>query len=526
MKKIITVFIFLSVGYVFGQGNYRIKNLDVNTKYSDFGVSFYGNEAIYASSKPKQNKSKKNWTNGQPYLDLFRGTIDENGEIIGSELFSNTIDTKYHESNAVFTKDLRTVYFTRNNYFQDHFGKDSLGWNNLKMFRADVSDSGEWTNITPMPFNDDNYSVGHPALSPDEHTLYFTSDMPGSMGSTDIFKSEIFSDGSYGAPVNLGSQVNTPGKEMFPFVSEKNNLYFASDSRGGMGGLDVYMVPLGNKSAEAVNLGSPINSSKDDFCFIIDNKKKSGYFSSNRPGGHGDDDIYYFDELKAPESAACNQVIAGVVRDKSNGALLPGALVSLYKGNEKIESVIVDADAAFKFDNMDCATTYRVTGDKDLYDPAEETVNTTDEAGLELNLNLALNPNKQEISHETEIDRCQYALDNINTIYFDLDKYYIRPDAAIELEKIVKTMKRCPDIKIIAGSHTDSRASHAYNQVLSQNRAKSTMDYLVSRGIDAGRITPKGYGETQLLNRCSDGVKCSEAEHQVNRRTEFVIVRE
>lgn len=525
MKKITIILLFFTVGLVYSQDNYRIKNLDVNTKYSDFGVSYYGGDAVYASSKHEYNKSQKNWTNGQPYLDLYRGAIDGTGEIVDSELFSNTIDTKYHESNAVFTKDLKTVYFTRNNYFDNYYGKDSLGWNNLKMYRADISENGDWTNITPMPFNNDNYSVGHPALSPDESKLYFTSDMPGSMGGTDIFVSDIYSDGSYGSPKNLGSEVNTFGKEMFPYVSKDNNLYFSSDGRGGLGGLDVYMYPLNYASGSAIHLPAPINSPKDDFSFIIDTDKKNGYFSSNRAGGRGDDDIYYFDELKPLEAVKCMQVISGTVRDKSNGALLPGSLVTLYKGNNKLESVIVGADAAFKFTEMDCETTYRLTGDKDRYASDQETVTTTKEAGLDLGLDLKLAPNAAEIAENKRLDDCQYALDNINTIYFDLDKYYIRPDAAIELEKIVKVMNKCKDIDIIAGSHTDSRASHAYNVTLSENRAKSTKDYLVSRGIAAGRITPKGYGETQLLNRCSDGVKCSEAEHQINRRTEFVIVR-
>ncbi len=515
MKKLIVIVLFLTVGYTYGQENYRIKNLDVNTEYSDFGVSYYGNDAIYASSKKTDNKSRKNWTNGQPFLELYQGAIDGAGEIIDSNAFSDNVNTQYHESNAVFTKNMKTVYFTRNNYFQNRYGKDTLGWNNLKLFRADVDNQGEWVNIMPMPFNDDNYSVGHPALSKDERTLYFTTDMPGSMGMTDIFRSDINADGSYGAPMNMGSQVNTYGKEMFPYVSEKGNLYFSSDSRGGHGGLDVYVVPLNNRTVVPENLGSPINSSKDDFSFIIDNQKNNGYFSSNREGGKGDDDIYYFDELAAPEQP-CAQVITGNVRDKSNGALLPGSMVVLYKDGEKLESVIVGADAAFRFVKMDCSTSYRVTGDKELYKGDEKTVTTTQKANLELGLDLNLDPH---------IARCQYNLNDINTIYFDLDKYYIRPDAAIELEKIVKVMNKCKDITVVAGSHTDSRASHAYNVTLAQNRAQSTVDYIVSRGIDAFRISPKGFGETQLLNRCSDDVKCSEGEHQVNRRTEFVIVR-
>ena len=303
MKNTVTILALLIVGYVYGQENYQIKNLDINTKYSDFGVAYYGTDAIFASAKKVNNKSFRNWLNGQPYLDLYKGAIDIDGEILDGGAFSENIATKYHEANAVFTKDLKTVYFTRNNYFEGHYGKDSLGWNNLKLFRASIDQNGNWLDIISLPFNDDNYSVGHPALSNDERTLYFVSDMPGSMGRTDIFTSKINADGTYGPPMNMSSQVNTFGKEMFPYVSKKGNLYFSSDSREGQGDLDVYVVPLNNKTVKPINLGFPINSTKDDFAFIIDNDTKNGYFSSNRSNGHGDDDIYYFDELNAPNTS-------------------------------------------------------------------------------------------------------------------------------------------------------------------------------------------------------------------------------
>jgi outer membrane protein OmpA-like peptidoglycan-associated protein len=509
---------------MYGQENYRVKNLGVNTKYSDFGTSFYQGDAIFASARPQDNESRRDWTNGQPYLDLYRGAIAGDGEIMDPTNFSEDLDTRYHESNAIFTKDGKTVYFTRNNYYMDRYGKDTMGWNNLKLFRADVGDNGAWINEMPLPFNDDNYSVGHPALSPDERTLYFTSDMPGSMGATDIFKVSVSGE-SYGSPINLGSQVNTYGKEMFPYVTQSGKLYFSSDSRGGNGGLDVYMVPTNNQSVAAINLGSPINTASDDFAFIIDEQKRRGYFSSNRAGGKGDDDIYYFDELNAPKEAACSQRIAGVVRDKQSGALLPHSLVSLYQNGKKVESVMTGSDASFAFSKVDCDASYRVTGEKEYYQGDEKTLTTTNEADLELGMDLSLTPDAKAVAATEEVDRCQYMLDDINTIYFDLDKYYIRADAAIELEKIVKTLKKCPQVTIEARSHTDSRASHGYNETLSQNRAQSTVDYIISRGIMSNRLSAKGFGETQLLNRCSDGVNCSEGEHQVNRRTEFVIVR-
>lgn len=526
MKRIIITLALVISLPVLGQGgSYQIKNLEVNTKYSDFGTSYYGEEeVIFASSRPNKNKSKRNWTNGQPYLDLYKGLISSDGEISDYDVFSSNLNTQYHESNAVFTKDLRTVYFTRNNYYEGHYGKDSIGWNNLKMFRADVSEDGEWSNVVPMPFNDDNYSVGHPALSPDERTLYFTSDMPGSMGMTDIFKVSINGDGSYGMPENLGSGVNTAGKEMFPYVSQDGKLYFSSDSRaGGMGGLDIYVVSLDNLEMEPVRLSAPLNSLSDDFAFVVDEEKHTGYFSSNREGGHGDDDIYYFIETSSPE-INCMQNITGVVRDAKTGALLPESTVTLYKDGEKLESVVVGSDASFAFEGMDCSTSYVVKAERELYRGDEETVNTGKKSGMNLNVPMNLTPDGGAIASTRAIDECQFALDNINNIYFDLDKYYIRPDAAIELEKVVKIMKRCKDIKIEARSHTDSRASHAYNVTLSENRAKSTVDYLIKRGIDPSRLKWKGFGETQLVNGCSDGVKCTEAEHQVNRRTEFVII--
>ncbi len=520
MKKIFTVIILLIGSLVFAQENYRIKNLDVNTETSDFGTSYLGEDILFSSNGLHNNKSVKHWTNGQRFLDIYKGTISSNGEIINVKLF-NDIVTKYHESNAIYTKDGKTAYFTRNNYLDKIYGKDSLGWNNLKLYKAEIDEQGKWVNIQSLPFNNDNFSVGHPALSPDEKTLYFTSDMPGSMGQTDIFKTSINNDGTYGVPVNLGMQINTHGKEMFPFVSASNNLYYSSDGRGSTGGLDIYVVPMDYTNITPQNLGSPINSPKDDFCFIIDENKKNGYFSSNRGGGKGDDDIYYFDELKAPKFS-CNQVVVGVVKDKETGVLLPNSVVSLHKNNQKITEMIVSKDAKYRFENLDCDATYLIKGIKENYDENQQIINTTKVADFVLDVEIALNPHKVEVA---KIDECQKELNSINTIYFDLDKYAIRPDAAVELDKIVAVLNKCSGVKVEAKSYTDSRASNAYNVTLSQNRVQSTVDYIISKGVVKDRIAAKGYGENQLVNHCSDGVNCSEAEHQQNRRTEFIILK-
>ncbi len=522
MKKITLIILLFCAGFINAQDvNYKIKNISENTKLADFGVTYYGeNEAVFASSrKDKSIRSRKWFGNKQPYLELFKGTLGADGEINDVERFSETINTKYHESNVTFTKDLKTVYFSRNNYLNKKVKKDDNDEILIQMYKATVGEDGEWTNITPMPFNSDQYQTGHPSLNAKENKLYFTSDMPGSIGAEDIYVVDINSDGTYGEPVNLGPNVNTVREEMFPFIDENNVLYFSSNGyRDGEGQLDVYATKIiGKEGIEpAKNLGYPINSKGDDFAFVKKSGANWGHFSSNREFGKGDDDIYYFEEI-APDELDCNQFVEGVVREKETGALLPGALVVLYgEDGEKIESVIADKFASFSF-IVDCKTPYKIVGTKQNYDMDSEEFETSDVRDLELALGLTLAPS------EFIVVRGKLMV-NINPIYFDLDKSFIRKDAAIELDKVLRVMKKYPNIKIASGSHTDSRATDSYNIKLSERRAKSSVEWIISRGIDPSRITGKGYGETQLVNKCSDGVKCSEAEHQLNRRTEFIIV--
>ncbi|WP_456378301.1 OmpA family protein [Lutibacter sp.] len=522
MKKITLILLLFCAVFVNAQEvNYSIKNISENTKFSDFGVTYYGeNSAVFASSrKDKSIRNRKWYLNKQPYLELFKGNITADGEIVDVERFSETINTKYHESNVTFTKDLKTVYFSRDNYINKKTTKDDEGWVLIQMYKAEVGENGEWVNIQPMPFNNNNYQTGHPVLNNKENKLYFTSDMPGGFGSTDIYVVDINRDGTYGKPVNLGPNVNTRKKEMFPFIDSNNVLFFSSNGfADGRGQLDIYATKIIGKEAiePAINLGAPINSIKDDFALVYKSGDKTGYFSSNREGGKGDDDIYYFEEL-APIKFDCNQLVEGVVREKNSGALLPGALVALYDADgEKIESMIADKYASFNF-KVDCETAYKVVGTKENYDKDSEAFETSNEKDLELALGLTLAPS-EFVSIRGQL------MVNINPIYFDLDKSSIRPDAAIELEKVVRIMLKYPEIKIDLGSHTDSRAPDAYNWKLSESRAKSSLDWIISRGIDPSRITGKGYGETKLVNKCSNGVRCTDAQHQLNRRTEFVIL--
>ncbi|MCW2120518.1 OmpA family protein [Flavobacterium sp. 7A] len=522
MKKITILLVFLCGFAAFSQSqNYTIKNIDVNTKYSDFGVTYYGeNGAVFASSKKvKGSRNKKWYLNDQPFLMLYKGSVTNTGEIVDTDFFSKELNTKMHESNVTFTKDLKTVYFSRDNYTKKRYRTDEDGWILIQLYRADVDSTGKWTNVLKLPFNSDDFDTGHPSLNVDDSKLYFTSNRPGSLGLTDIWAVNINPDRSYSEPYNLGPNVNTTRKEMFPHIDKNDVLYYSSDGMiDGNGGLDIYAIKMDENGGvgKPVNLGFPLNSLKDDFSLVFQNGKKTGHFSSNRDGGKGDDDIYYFEELVNPIIDKCKQLVQGVVREKETGALLPGALVVLYNAKgEKVESVIADKFASFAF-NVDCEAGYKVTGTKEFYNMDEEAFKTSNVADLELSIGLDLG------STEFVFVRDKLMI-KINPIYFDLDRSFIRPDAALELERVFTIMQKYPLIKISLGSHTDSRAPDAYNWALSNRRAKSSKDWLVKAGIDPTRLTARGYGETELVNGCANDVNCTEFDHQLNRRTEFVI---
>ncbi len=539
MKKIniLIAILMLSVSFSFAQDDkpqYKIRLLnDCNDEFSNFGTTFYGDiQMIYSSPKRESKVIKNIWNpNQQPFLELYLADIAEDGELINRVKISKDINSRYHESNVAFTKDLQTVYFSRDKYYNRHLDKDGKGITHIAMYKANVVSPSVWSNVVEMPFNNKDYCVGHPTLSADDKTLYFSSEMDG---SDDIYSVSINDDGTYGLPEKLGTQVNTEYSERFPFMGENNVLYFSSNKPGGNGKLDIYAVKLDNRSV-AINLGAPINSYSDDFSFTKKKGGDYGYFSSNRAKGKGDDDIYYFKELNG---IPCHQKAEGIVTDKKSGKKIPKALVVLYDADgDELDSQIVGRNAKFSFD-VDCESNYKVVGSKESY--SEDSKDFVSNSNLKLGLDLNLNIEKEvpKALEETPVieqspitiltansyDECQSALDNVNDIYFALDKYNITYRAALELDRVIRIMKHCPNIKIEASSHTDCRSSHEYNQALSQRRAKATVDYIVNvGGIDANRLKAIGYGETRLRNRCSDGVKCTEAEHRMNRRTQFDI---
>lgn len=494
--------------------NTVIENLSINSKYSDFGSFVYENTLYFASSRNTENDIYK-WNN-EPYLDIFKGeikTTEDNVKQITNvtPLAFDGVERKdIHDANAVLTKDGKTMYFTRDNVGKRNKPQyDKKGTTHLKIYKATLVDT-IWSNIVELPFNDNVFSTGHPALSPDNKTLYFVSDRDGGYGQTDIYKVAINDNGSYGDPVNLGDKINTEGREVFPFVSQDSTLYFSSDGFLNLGLLDIFKSNIiKDENADPENLGAPYNSGYDDFAYFIDPKDNSGYFSSNRPDGKGSDDIYGFN------ITTCKQTISGVVKNNKTLEVLPEATVQLIDESGKIiEEITSDKDGAYSFE-VDCDKNYKVLAFKPDYKDDWKELETDNENEKDNTADLNLVP----LINDNEIV--------INPIFFDFDKWNIRPDAAYELENIVAVLRAHPDMVIKIESHTDSRGSDKYNMKLSDRRAKSTRDYLYSRNIAKERIESAiGYGETQLLNKCSNGVKCSKEEHQLNRRSKFIILKQ
>ena len=489
--------------------NFELLNLDINTTFSDFGTSTYNDHLIFASSRD-QDEAIYEW-NAQPFLDLFE--LNEDGSV---QELRGDVNTKYHESSTTFTKDGKTAYFTRNNFFKGKFKKNSENIHGLKIYKATLVDS-VWTNVESMPFNNDEYNVAHPALSNDEKKLYFASDMPGTQGTSDIFVVDVNEDGTYGEPVNLGSKVNTEGRENFPFVSNKGTLYFSSDGHVGLGGLDVFKVDV-DKIKESTtmvhNIGKPINSPMDDFGYIINETSGKGYITSNREGGKGDDDIYSF------VVPACTKDISGTIINKRTQEILANADVFIYDSNRNLlQSLKSDDKGKFVFELGCKDRTYLIEAKKDKYKDDFTDFSIKADEKPDLKLELKLEPQAAKIGTDLAL------LLNLNPIYFDYDKSFIRPDAEIELTKVINYMKEYPSVKIDVRSHTDSRGKDAYNWALSNRRNKSTRVYIIEKGgISEGRLTGQGYGETRLTNKCSNGVKCTKEEHQANRRSEFIVV--
>lgn len=492
----------------------NIHNLSSNTTYSDFGGFIYEDSFYFASTRPDaENKKIYQWNN-QPYLNIYRSELNRLEEDKGLDVsLSNklaSLSTKYHESNAIISKNGKMMYFTRDNYDGNKLQSDKNRTTHLKIYSAEKIYE-TWGNVKELPFNSDQYSTGHPALSSDEKTLYFVSDMPNGYGGTDLYKVSIDENGNYGSPENLGSTINTEGREMFPFVGEDNRLYFSSNGHLGLGALDIFESQIeGDRYSVPVNLGAPVNGPLDDFGFVINKDRTAGFFSSNREGGVGDDDIYSFTIYK------CKENIKGIVTDSRTGSPIENVRVQLMdESGVPISEQVTKTDGVYLFSKVACEKNFVVVASKEDYKATQQATVTLDVNEKDISSDLQL----ESLIAENQIV--------INPIYFDFDLSNIREDAEYELEHIVSVLNNNPEMIIKIESHTDSRGPRDYNRILSDKRAKSTRDYIISRGIPSSRIESAiGYGEDQLLNDCKEGwkSKCGEEDHQKNRRSYFYIV--
>ncbi|MEO0526485.1 MAG: OmpA family protein [Bacteroidota bacterium] len=500
------------------QPQFYVSHLPMNTRVADFGTMFYKDKIIFSSSRDTLNLRTRvyKW-NEQPFLNLFiADTLQKGTDLVEITSLPKTINSKYHEAIVAFNKEGNVMYFTRNNYSNKELGKDEEGMNHLKMYKAFL-ENGEWTNVEELPFNSEDYSVGQPAMGPEGKKLYFVSDMPGSIGETDIFVVDILGDNTYSNPKNLGPKINTSGREMFPFVTDKK-IYFASDGHLGLGGLDVFESVRTDTFSEPVNLGKPLNSNLDDFAYIVNEENQRGYFSSNREGGTGDDDIYSFQRF----DVACKQSLIGTVVNEVNGIPVDNVVVrALDKQGEELSRTMSNVNGEYLFElALDCSTDYTVEVSKEGYDLSTKTFETPVTQDFVNQVPMGLKKRNKLIAEEDGLLKIK-----IGIIFFDLDKSNIRYDAAVELNKVVFLMKEYPKMVIKIESHTDSRADGAYNKDLSERRAISTRDFIISQGIEAERIeSALGYGEERLINECANGVPCTDAQHDLNRRSEFIIL--
>ncbi len=480
------------------QTTYTLKKSDFNSEFSDFGAVKHNGETYLVSARNSENSDKEYSWNEEPFLDIYK--MNSNGE---ASPISGEINTKLHDGPISFSPDGETMYFTRNNYFNNKEGKrDKEATNHLMIYSAQKS-GNSWTNIQELPINSKDFSVGHPSVSSDGKTLYFTSNMPGGEGGTDLYKVAINGNNAYGNPENLGDKINTAKDESFPYIDEENVLYFSSTGHGGYGLADIFKTDVEAENDEIQNLGETINSNLDDFSYFRETESNAGFIASNRDGA---DNIYGFNQLLP-------LILKGKVTDAVNGDPIAQATIRLFdENNEEIAFLESDEDG-----------NYQTTVNRNVEIPLEakqieyinfnDTLNTGDmEDSEEMEYNIALQP----------VADVEY-LAEIKNIYFDFDKSNIRPDAAKELDKLVKLMQdEYPDLVIEVGSHTDKRGSDNYNEALSERRAKATRDYLIAEGISGDRIQEQAYGESKPAIDCD---RCSKEDHQLNRRSMFSVVK-
>ena len=504
---------------------YEIHPVTLNSEGSELGPAFYRNQVVYSSTKARAGiASRKYKWNELPYLNLYIGDRAPNGDIINVKPFAPKLRTSYHDGPVSFDQNEDKVYITRDNVGKKGVSTDKEGTVNLKIIFGGIED-GEWEYRGEFPFNNDAYSNGHPSIDNTGKVLYFASDKPGGYGGSDIYFS-VLSNGHWSEPFNLGPKINTQSNEFFPFISNDGVLYFSSNGHGGLGGLDIYFsVPEGGVFNSVENMGYPVNSPRDDFGFVLDETGTEGYFSSNRSGGRGSDDIYFLKMKYIPV------IIKGVAKDRETGEVLPDTKISVVNENaDTIFTSITRKDGQFEFE-VNKGKDYVINGQKEFYYTNETVVETkklrpNDQAFVELFLEMEPPVDDgypEPIKMETENGEPLQILD-MKYVDFNVGEWQIQSRVAQNIDQLIEYLNKYPDLEIRVESHTDTRGDDQENLLLSKRRAKAIFDYISSKGVDPMRVTYHGYGETRPLYDCAN-VDCSEAEHEANNRTIVKVVK-
>jgi outer membrane protein OmpA-like peptidoglycan-associated protein len=573
---------------------YSVVPAAINSPQSDFAPGFLSeNKIIFSSSRGEGAGANKlyNWTQ-QPYLNVYTANITDY-RLSEATVLSNDVNSKYHEGSMAFDPTTSTMYLTKNNVVRGNVTKSRGGRLFLGIYTATYNTDGTFGPMTKFPYNNKEWSVGHPSITKSGNRIYFVSDKPGGLGGTDIYYCDKDS-GKWGEPKNIGAPINTPGDEMFPYALGDSILYFTSDGHVGLGGLDVYTTNVFATNSDPVNIGYPANSHFDDFAAIFFPDEVHGFISSNRPGGKGDDDIYEF-SIHPPDFIN----VSGLVVDAKTGDSITQALVSVTNNDGSVLQALTDVSGKYTM-RIPYKPVIELNGEKNEYEPGSATLTTKsrgldytapnivlkkidfvasgkvlydidgspavgalvrlfNDKGATIDSTYATADGSYKLNLETnkkyklEASKPDYVLltkeiattpgtskvvvndfrlfklekgtvVRLDNIYYDYGKATIRNDAKLELNKLVQILRDNATMKIELSSHTDARGSDGYNLKLSDGRAKSAVEYLISQGIDSSRLIAKGYGETKLLNKCGNDVKCSEEEHQFNRRTEFTIL--
>lgn len=495
---------------------YVVENVKpLNTKWSDFSPMMYKKNELYFTSDREKGASNKmyGWT-GNGYTDIYKVTYKTDKKKpnvitydIPTLIDKDVINTPYNDGAVCFDAKGTTIYYTQCS------GKDGKG-KNCRIYTAEATGT-QWSEPKVLPFSSDSFTCGHPFLNKAGDVLYFSSNMPGGEGGKDLWYVTYSKRGkTWGDPINLGPTINTEGDEMYPFIADDGTLYFSSNGHVGLGGVDIYYSKGENADwSEPVNMKSPVNSGGDDFAMSLAKDKESGFFSSYREGGRGQDDIYRF------YMTPLVFTLSGVVRDSMTKELLPNTFITITNSTDTGKLIIkTDAAGSYKI-TLKSKTDYELfAAREDYYDSKVETQTTR---GLEQSTDLI----QDFVILEFDFKK----VFTLEGIYYDVDKANIRPDAALILDTMVVLLNKYPRIRVELGSHTDCRSDSVYNQKLSQRRADSAVAYIINHGIDSARLVAKGYGESALVNDCAcEGqvVKrvCNEDEHQLNRRTTFRLL--